>query len=217
MQKHARYGLIHCPANCSKWQNSKAGVTLAIHLTLCVLVVQPTACICGEVLPSPPFPLLFLTRQWSTLLDKSKEEISSSVQGERAAEPRNEKPERGSPQGLEKFCHCPGISNLEAEKLAPEKVKRAFLLVLSTKQPTLAETFLCQYNCVHTGLLPALQGSCGQEHQHSRASKHSQGKLATDSNYLHCITAGRDRAPPLSIPFCFWGSNAHVSSHETIQ
>jgi len=100
--------------------------------------------ICGEALPSPPFPLLFLTEQHSTLLDKGEEEISSSEQGETVTEPRNEKPERGSPEGLEKFYHCPGISNLEAEGVAPEKVKRVFLLILSTKQPTLAGAFLCQ-------------------------------------------------------------------------
>lgn len=112
-----------------------------------------------EVLPSPPFPPLFLTQQHSTLLDKGKEEIPSSERGDTATEPRNENTERGSPEGLEKFYHCPGISNLE-EGITPEKVKRVFLLVLSTKQAALAEAFLCQYNCVHTGHLPALQGSC---------------------------------------------------------
>lgn len=102
-----------------------------------------------EVLPSPHFPLPFLTQQQSTLLDKGKEEISSSEQGETATEPRNENTERGSPEGLEKFYHCPGISNLEVEGVTPEKVKRVLLLVLSTKQAPLAEAFPCQYNCVH--------------------------------------------------------------------
>lgn len=108
----------------------------------------------------PPRPL-FLTHWQSTFLDKGKEEISSSKQGKTAAEPRNKNPKRGSPEGLEKLYHCPGISNLEVKGVAPE-VKRLFLLVRSTKQSTLAEAFLCQYNCVYTGLLPALQGSCGQ-------------------------------------------------------
>lgn len=115
-----------------------------------------------EVLSQSSFHPAVLTHQQSTLLDKGKEKISSSRQGEIATEPRNEKPKRGSPEGLEKFYHCPGISNLELEGVAPEKVERVFLLVLSTKQPTPAEAFLCQYNCVHIGLLPALQGSCGQ-------------------------------------------------------
>lgn len=142
-----------------------------------------------EVLPSPPFPPLFLTQQQSTLLDK--EEISSSERGETAREPRNENTERGSPEGLEKFYHCPGISNLEVEGVTPEKVKRVFLLVPSTQQATLAGAFPCQYNCVHTGHLPALQGSCGEgkEYQHSRASKHSYGRLVTEGSYLHCTTA----------------------------
>lgn len=128
-----------------------------------------------EVFPSPPFPPLFLTQQQSTLLDKGKEEISSSQWEETATEPRNENTERGSPEGLEKLYHCPGISNLEVEGVTPEKVTRVFLLVLSTKQATLAEAFLCQYNCVHTGHLPALRGSCGEgkEYQHNCACKHS--------------------------------------------
>lgn len=66
------------------------------------------------------FPLLFLTHQQNMLLDKGKEKISSSKQ-ETAAEPRNEKPKRGSLEGLKKFYHCPGTSNLEVKGGAPEK------------------------------------------------------------------------------------------------
>lgn len=143
-----------------------------MFLTLHMLALWPMACRNASFLLStaksflallPPFPpRLFLTHWQSTFLDKGKEEISSSEQGKTAAEPRNKKPKRGSPEGLEKFYHCPGISNLEVKGVAPEEVKRVFLLVRSTKQSTLAEAFLCQYNCVYTGLLPVLQGSCGQ-------------------------------------------------------